>query len=87
MAVKIRLQRVGAKKKPCYRVVAIDERKKRDGAVLEFLGQYQPISGGSQFSVNEDKVIGWLKNGAQPTLTVANLLKKNGVWQKYKSAR
>jgi small subunit ribosomal protein S16 len=81
--VKIRLQRVGAKNSPSYRVIAVDERKKRDGAVLDNLGQYQPISKTAQFTVNEENVIGWLKKGAQPTLTVLNLLKKNGIWLKY----
>jgi small subunit ribosomal protein S16 len=64
-------------------VIAVDERKKRDGAVLDNLGQYQPIAKTAQFTVNEENVIGWLKKGAQPTLTVLNLLKKNGIWSKY----
>jgi small subunit ribosomal protein S16 len=81
--VKIRLQRVGTKNSPSYRVIAVDERKKRDGAVLDNLGQYQPISKASQFTVNEESIINWLKKGAQPTLTVLNLLKKNGIWSKY----
>lgn len=87
MAVKIRLQRVGTKKKPFYRVVVMDERTRRDGATIENLGQYQPISAGNQFSVNEDKVLEWLKKGAQPTATIARLLKKTGVWNRYKSAQ
>ena len=56
MAVKIRLQRVGTKKRPFYRVVAVDSRKKRDGGVIEQLGRYQPIVDGTQFDINEDKV-------------------------------
>ncbi|MGL4369988.1 MAG: 30S ribosomal protein S16 [Spirochaetota bacterium] len=86
MAAKIRLQRVGAKNKPFYRVVVVDERSKRDGDVIENLGQYQPVSTGSQFNVQEDRVIDWLKKGAQPTLTMCNLLKKSGIWAKFKSA-
>jgi len=86
VAVKIRLQRVGAKNKPFYRVVVVDERSKRDGSVIENLGQYQPISTGAQFAVKEDRVLNWLNNGAQPTLTVTQLLKKNGIWAKYRSA-
>ena len=86
MAVKIRLQRVGAKNKPFYRVVVVDERSKRDGSVIENLGQYQPISSAAQFNVQEERVIDWLKKGAQPTLTVCQLLKKNGIWAKYRSA-
>jgi len=87
VAVKIRLQRVGTKKKPFYRVVAVDSREKRDGAVIELLGRYQPIIDGNQFDVDEEKIINWLKNGAQPTSTVQTLLRNTGVWQKFKSAK
>jgi small subunit ribosomal protein S16 len=76
---------VGKKKKPYYRVVVMDERKRRDGVTIENLGQYQPISSGNQFSVNEERVIDWLKKGAQPTETIEKLLKKTGVWKKYKN--
>ena len=87
MSVKIRLQRFGTKKKPFYRVVAIDSRTKRDGDVVEYIGKYQPIVTGKQFDVDEEKIIKWLKQGAQPTDTIKNLLKKEGIWQKYKSAK
>ncbi len=87
MAVKIRLQRIGTKKKPFYRVVAIDERSRRDGDVIEQLGQYQPVVDGKQFTVDEEKTLKWLKQGAQPTGTILNLLKKSGIWQKYKAAK
>ena len=86
MSVKIRLQRIGTKKKPFYRVVVMDERKRRDGITIENLGQYQPISAGNQFSINEERVLDWLKKGAQPTETIQRLLKKTGVWKKFKSA-
>lgn len=86
MSVKIRLQRVGTKKRPFYRVVAVDSRKKRDGEVVDFIGRYQPIVDGNQFEVNEEKVLKWLGNGAQPTETILQLLKKEGIWQKFKSA-
>jgi len=85
VAVKIRLQRVGTKKKPFYRVVAVDSREKRDGAVIDQLGQYQPIVDGTQFSVDEERVISWLQKGAQPTHTILRLLKKHGIWKKFKS--
>ena len=85
VSVKIRLQRVGTKKRPFYRVVVMDERKRRDGSTIENIGQYHPISAGNQFTVNEERVIDWLKKGAQPTATIERLLKKTGVWQKYKS--
>lgn len=87
MSVKIRLQRFGTKKKPFYRVVAIDSRTKRDGDVVEYIGKYQPIVTGKQFDVDEEKVLSWLNQGAQPTDTIKNLLKKEGIWQKYKSAK
>ncbi len=87
MAVKIRLQRVGTKKRPFYRVVAVDSRKKRDGGVIDQLGRYQPIVDGTQFDINEDKVMEWLNKGAQPTDTMLNLLKKSGLWQKYSTAK
>ena len=83
MAVKIRLQRFGAKKSPSYRVVAVDGRQRRDGAVIEYIGRYQPVANGVQFDVNEDKVLVWLKKGAQPTYTILNLLKKAGIWKKF----
>ena len=79
----MRLQRVGAKNNPSYRVVVVDERAKRDGSVIENLGQYQPVSAGAQFAVKEDRVLDWLKKGAQPTMTIAQLLKKNGIWAKH----
>ena len=87
MSVKIRLQRFGTKKKPFYRVAAMDSRTKRDGDVVEYLGKYQPIINGKQFDVDEEKVLKWLKQGAQPTDTIRELLKKEGIWQKYKSAK
>jgi len=87
VAVKIRLQRAGKKKMPYYRVVAVDGRDRRDGAIIENLGQYQPVSKDAQFTVNEEKVIKWLKNGAQPTDTIEKLLKKSGIWKKFKEAQ
>ncbi|HOK92724.1 MAG TPA: 30S ribosomal protein S16 [Spirochaetota bacterium] len=87
MSVKIRLQRFGTKKRPFYRVVVMDSRTKRDGDVVEFIGRYQPIVKGKQFEVDEEKVLKWLKQGAQPTDTVKALLKKEGIWQKYSSAK
>ncbi|MFW6366307.1 MAG: 30S ribosomal protein S16 [Spirochaetota bacterium] len=83
--VKLRLQRFGAKKKPFYRVVAIDHKKRRDGECLEILGQYQPVMNGGQVNLDEDKVLNWLKKGAQPSLTVLNIFKKQGIWSKFKT--
>lgn len=87
MAVKIRLQRTGTKKKPFYRIIAVDGKAKRDGKYIEQLGRYQPIVDGEQFIINEEKLLHWLGRGAQPTDTILQLLKKNGIWQKYTSAR
>ncbi len=82
MSVKIRLQRVGTKKRPFYRIVATDGRNKRDGAVLEQLGKYQPITDGEQVTIDEEKTLVWIKKGAQPTETVKEILKRKGIWQK-----
>ncbi len=84
MSVKLRLQRIGTKKKPFYRVVAVDSKKKRDGEVIEYLGKYHPISKTDQFAVDETQVIKWLNNGAVPTGTIERLLKKTGIWKKFK---
>ncbi|MBU5450363.1 30S ribosomal protein S16 [Acetivibrio sp. MSJd-27] len=79
MAVKIRLKRMGAKKAPFYRVVVADSRFPRDGRFIEEIGIYNPMKDPSEFSVDSEKVQKWIKNGAQPTDTVRNLLKKNGI--------
>ncbi len=79
MAVKIRLKRMGAKKAPFYRVVVADSRFPRDGRFIEEIGTYNPMKDPSEFSVDSEKVQKWIKNGAQPTDTVRNLLKKNGI--------
>jgi small subunit ribosomal protein S16 len=85
VSVKIRLQRLGTKKKPFCRVAAVDSKKKRDGAVIEYLGKYHPISKTEQFAVDENRVITWLKAGAVPTETIERLLKKAGIWKKFKN--
>ena len=87
MSVKIRLQRMGTKKKPYYRVVAVDSRKKRDGDVIEYLGQYHPISKSEQFNIKEDNVIKWLSRGAIASETTERLLKKAGIWKKFKDSK
>jgi small subunit ribosomal protein S16 len=87
VAVKIRLQRMGTNKRPFYKIVAVDERKKRDGKFIEQLGRYQPTVDGEQFIINEEKLMQWLGNGAQPTHTILQLLKKRGIWRKLKSRK
>jgi small subunit ribosomal protein S16 len=74
--VKIRLTRVGAKKKPFYRVQAIDERKQRDGRALEFLGTYNPNANPATLDFDTEKIDAWLSKGAQLSDTVASLLKR-----------
>lgn len=81
MSVKIRLKRIGAKKKPFYRVVVADSRNPRDGRFIEEIGYYNPVSDPSEIEINSEKVIKWLENGAQPTDTVKFLLKKKGIKQ------
>ncbi len=78
MPVKIRLRRVGAKKQPHYRVVIADSKAPRDGAFIETIGHYHPLTEPSTIVINEDKVLYWLEHGAQPTETVVKLLKKTG---------
>ena len=86
MAVKIRLARGGAKKKPFYQVVVADERFPRDGRFIENLGQYDPKLNPPLMNLKEERVIEWLQKGAQPTDTVRTLLRKQGVWAKFKQA-
>ena len=79
MAVKLRLARVGSKKNPIYRVVAADSRSPRDGKFIEIVGRYNPQHEPSLIELDEDKVRGWLSQGAQPTGSVAKLLKAKGI--------
>ena len=79
MAVKIRLKRMGQKKAPFYRIVVADSRSPRDGRVIEEIGIYDPTKEPSVFNVNEEAAKKWLADGAQPTETVAKLLKKAGI--------
>jgi small subunit ribosomal protein S16 len=79
MAVKLRLTRVGSKKNPIYRVVAADSRSPRDGKFIEIIGRYNPQSDPSLIEFDEAKVKGWLEKGAQPSDTVAKLLKVKGI--------
>jgi len=76
MSVRIRLQRIGRPKRAYYRVVAIDQRAKRNGKPIEILGQYDPVLQENKLSVKQDRVEYWIKNGAKPSDTVADLLKK-----------
>ena len=79
MAVKIRLTRKGTKKKPFYRIVAADVECPRDGRFLELLGTYDPMVEPAAVTLKEERVQYWLGEGAEPTTTVKNILKKQGV--------
>ncbi len=74
--VKIRLTRVGAKKQPHYRIVAIDEREQRNGRPLEFIGTYDPGCDPEKFEIKVDRFDAWIARGAQPSPTVRSLLKR-----------
>ncbi|MBQ9146015.1 MAG: 30S ribosomal protein S16 [Clostridia bacterium] len=76
MMVKIRLTRMGAKKNPCYRIVAMDSRKARDGEYIEQIGIYQPKTEPATVKIDVDLAKKWLANGAQPTDTVRDLFRK-----------
>ena len=76
--LKIRLRRMGAKKAPFYRIIVADSRAPRDGAFLEELGYYNPLTAPVELKVDNERAAHWLSNGAQPTDTVRALLKKSG---------
>ena len=86
MAVKLRLKRMGAKKRPYYRIVAADSRSPRDGRFIEAVGTYDPIKKDNNITLEEDKIMKWLGNGAEPTDTVRSILSASGVWKKFKEA-
>jgi small subunit ribosomal protein S16 len=81
--VKLRLRRVGAKNRPSYRLVAADIRSPRDGAFIEILGHYNPLTDPETVVIDEEKALRWLKQGAQPTTTAARLLTKVGIMEKF----
>ena len=76
MALKLRLTRMGSKKKPFYRVVAVDSQTRRDGRALDYVGYYNPMTNPADIKFDQDKVKMWMERGAQPTDTVRALLKK-----------
>ena len=84
--VKLRLQRMGSKKRPFYRIVAADSRDRRDGSFIELVGTYSPLED-SKININEEIALKWLNNGAMPTDTVKNLLSKAGVMKKFHDSK
>ena len=79
--VKIRLRRMGAKKSPYYRIVVADSRSPRDGAFIEEIGYYNPLTNPAEVKIDNEKAADWMKKGAQPTDTVRALLKQSGAIQ------
>ena len=77
--LKIRLRRIGAKKNPFYRIVVADSRYPRDGRFIEEIGTYDPLKTPADVKIDADKAKQWIANGAQPTDTVKDILKKSGV--------
>jgi len=78
MALKLRLTRMGSKKKPFYRIVAVDSASRRDGRALDYVGYYNPMTEPADIKIDQEKVKSWIELGAQPTDTVRSLLKKSG---------
>ncbi|MFO7263526.1 MAG: 30S ribosomal protein S16 [Bacillaceae bacterium G1] len=87
MAVRIRLKRMGAKKRPFYRVVVADSRSPRDGRFIEEIGYYDPLREPAEIKIDVEKALKWLQNGAQPSDTARSLLSKAGVMQKFHEAK
>lgn len=87
MAVKLRLKRMGAKQKPFYRIVAADARSPRDGRFIETVGTYNPVAQPAEIKIDKELALKWLNNGAQPTDTVASLLRKEGIMKEYKDSK
>lgn len=87
MAVKLRLKRMGAKGRAFYRVVAADSRSKRDGKVIEEIGYYNPVSSPAEVKIDKELALKWLNEGAEPTDTVRDLLKKQGIMMEFHNLR
>ena len=85
MAVKIRLTRMGSKKKPYYRINVADSRSPRDGRFIETVGTYNPLVEENQVTLKEDRVLAWLADGAQPS--DRNILSKEGVLKKFHDSK
>ena len=83
MAVRIRLQRHGKKKRPFYRLVAADSRSQRDGRFIERIGYYDPMTDPANIVIDAEKALKWLRTGAQPSDTAKDLMSKVGVWEQF----
>ena len=87
MAVKLRLRRMGAKKRPFYRIVAADSRSPRDGRFIEEIGYYNPIETPAVIKIDEERALAWLHNGATPTDTVRDILSRAGLMKKFHESK
>ena len=87
MAVKLRLKRMGAKKRQFYRIVAADSRSPRDGKFIEIVGTYNPIMEPAEIKINSEVALKWLNQGAIPTDTVRDLLSKQGIMKAYHESK
>lgn len=84
MAVKIRLKKMGSKKRPFYRLIAADSRSPRDGRFIETLGYYNPMADPPEIQIDDDKVYKWLDQGAKPTGNATNILKQKGILERWR---
>jgi len=87
MTTRIRLRRMGAKKRPFYRVVVADQRSPRDGRFIEIIGKYHPLNDPSLIEIDEERALHWLRVGAQPSNQVRNLMAKVGIWDTFVTER
>ncbi len=87
MAVRIRLNRMGAKKNPFYRIIVADSRSPRSGRFIDILGYYNPTTDPIELKFDEEKTIDWLKKGANPSDTVKALMDKAGITSKFEEAK
>lgn len=87
MAVRIRLKRMGAHKAPFYRLVVSDSRSPRDGRFIEEIGYYNPVAQPAEVSIDEEKAMKWLQNGAQASDTVRSLFSKAGIMKKFHESK
>ncbi len=87
MSTRIRLRRLGANKRPYYRVVVADQRAPRDGRFIENIGKYHPLEDPSLIDIDEERALHWLRTGAQPSDQVRNLMVKTGIWARFVDER
>jgi len=87
MTTRIRLRRMGAKKRPFFRVVVADQRSPRDGRFIENIGKYHPLEDPSLIDIDEARALEWLRKGAQPSQAVQVLLTKAGSWDKFQAEK